>query len=173
MTTTAGDPLLELEYPRAFAEAFMSTMVEDKNKFRYLHLSGGMVERDQSRALWIKSSMRKIKVCSLSQAVRNPSGRKVLTLVQGQGELQMVDFAKTYEGWETIIARPGMVVQRGSLAGETSMMIAGSSGSFIRFDELAVALIDAVVHGSEELLSPLRLLQRGQELVREASKNQT
>jgi hypothetical protein len=85
----------------------------------------------------------------------------------------MVDFAKTHEGWETIIARPGMVVQRGSLAGETSMMIAGSSGSFIRFDELAVALIDAVVHGSEELLSPLRLLQRGQELVREASKNQT
>jgi hypothetical protein len=76
MTTTAGDPLLELEYPRAFAEAIMSTMVEDKNKFRYLHLSGGMVERDQSRALWIKSSMRKIKVCSLSQAARNPMGER-------------------------------------------------------------------------------------------------
>jgi hypothetical protein len=93
-------------------------------------------------------------------------------MMQGQGELQMIDFAKTNETWETIIARPGMVVQRGSLAGETSMIFAGSSGSFIRFDELAMALIDAVVHGSEELLTPLMLLQRGQKLVQKASENQ-
>jgi hypothetical protein len=66
MTTTAGDPLLELEYPKAFADAFMSTMAKSGNRFRYLHLSGGMVERDQNRTLWMKSSMRKIKVCNLS-----------------------------------------------------------------------------------------------------------
>jgi hypothetical protein len=77
----------------------------------------------------------------------------------------MLDFAKTNESWTTIIARPGMVVQRGSLIGETSMMIAGSSGSFIRYDELALALVDAVVHGSEELLLPHALVQRGQNLV--------
>ena len=68
--------------------------------------------------------------------------------------------------WETIIARPGMVVQRGAYIGEASMWLAGSSGSFIRADELALALIDAVMHGSDELLLPPMLLQRGQELAR-------
>ena len=71
--------------------------------------------------------------------------------------------------WQTIIARPGMVVQRGNYIGETSMWFAGSSGSFIRADELALALIDAVMHGSDELLLPNVLLQRAQELVEASS----
>ncbi|KAI4624664.1 hypothetical protein J4E83_004340 [Alternaria metachromatica] len=149
MTTTAGDPMLELEYPKAFAEAFASTMPVDSKRFRYLHLSGGMVERDQEKSLWMKGSMRKIK---------------------GRGEVQMLEFAKMNENWRTVIARPGMVVQRGSIVGEASMMMAGSSGSFIRFDELALALVDAVVHGSEELLLPSTLVQRGQQLAREATE---
>lgn len=62
MTTTAGNPVLELEYPKAFAEAFASTMPVGAKLFRYLHLSGGMVERDQDRSLWMKGSMRKTKV---------------------------------------------------------------------------------------------------------------
>lgn len=70
--------------------------------------------------------------------------------------------------WETIIARPGMVVQRSGYVGEASMWLAGSSGSFIRADELALALIDAVMHGSDELLLPPMLLQRGQELAKTA-----
>ncbi|CAN9133670.1 unnamed protein product [Alternaria alternata] len=144
MTTTAGNPVLELEYPKAFAEAFASTMTVGAKPFRYLHLSGGMVERDQDRSLWMKGSMRKTK---------------------GRGEVQMVDFAKTHENWITIVARPGMVVQRGSIIGEASMMVAGSSGSFIRYDELALALINAVMHGSEELLLPAALVQQGQQLV--------
>jgi hypothetical protein len=71
--------------------------------------------------------------------------------------------------WETIIARPGMVVQRSSYIGEASMWFAGSSGSFIRSDELALALIDAVMCGSGELLLPAALLQRGQELAKACS----
>ena len=82
----------------------------------------------------------------------------------------MLEFAKMNENWRTVIARPGMVVQRGSIVGEASMMMAGSSGSFIRFDELALALIDAVVQGSEELLLPHALVQRGQNLVGETIK---
>ena len=82
----------------------------------------------------------------------------------------MLEFAEMNKSWTTIIARPGMVVQRGSLVGEASMMMAGSSGSFIRFDELALALVDAVVHGSEELLLPSTLVQRGQQLAREATE---
>jgi hypothetical protein len=82
----------------------------------------------------------------------------------------MIDFAQANESWTTIIARPGMVVQRGSIIGEASMIVAGSSGSFIRYDELALALIDAVMHGSEELLLPLALVQRGQKLAQGATK---
>jgi hypothetical protein len=86
----------------------------------------------------------------------------------------MIEFAKTPAAnnlWDTIIARPGMVVTRGTFVEETSVMLAGGSGSFIRSDELALALIDAALHGSKELLLPLDLLQRGRELV--AIRNKT
>lgn len=62
MTTTAGDSFLELDYPSAFAKAFAPTVQINGKRFRYVHLSGGMVERDQTRALWVKSGVRKIKV---------------------------------------------------------------------------------------------------------------
>lgn len=92
-----------------------------------------------------------------------------LSTLQGQGETQMIEVANesTHGGlWDTIIARPGMVVQRGSYIGEASVWLAGSSGSFIRADELALALIDAAVQGSEALLLPPMLQRRGQELAR-------
>jgi hypothetical protein len=66
--------------------------------------------------------------------------------------------------WYTIITRPGMVVKRGTWVGETSVIMAGTSGTFIRSDELALALIDAVMHGGESLLLPHMLLKRGREL---------
>jgi hypothetical protein len=86
---------------------------------------------------------------------------------QGQGEMQMIDVARdpANDLWETIIARPGMVVKRGTWVGEATSMLAGVSGSFIRSDELALALIDAAMHGSEELLLPAALLKRGRELM--------
>lgn len=83
--------------------------------------------------------------------------------------MQMIEIVnKSIHGglWETIIARPGMVVQRSSYIGEASMWLASSSGSFIRSDELALALIDAAMHGSDELLLPAMLLRRGQELAK-------
>jgi len=79
----------------------------------------------------------------------------------------MIEFAKAPAAnglWDTIIARPGMVVKRGTYVGEASMTLSGASGSFIRSDELALALIDAVMNESEELLLPRMLLQRGREL---------
>jgi hypothetical protein len=63
MTTTAGDPVLELQYPKAFADAFAPTLASNGKRFRYLHLTGAIVERDQARALWLKSDARKMKVC--------------------------------------------------------------------------------------------------------------
>jgi hypothetical protein len=63
MGTTAGDKALELDYPLAFGNAFSKTLSESKKKFRYVHLSGAATERDQDKALWFKSEMRKMKVC--------------------------------------------------------------------------------------------------------------
>lgn len=82
----------------------------------------------------------------------------------------MINFANAPAAnglWDIIIARPGMVVKGGTYAGEASMVAFGSSGSFIRSTELAIALIDAVMHGSEELLLPPALLQRGQKLMQQ------
>ena len=85
----------------------------------------------------------------------------------------MIDFAKEVAAnhpWETIIARPGMVVTRGTFAGEASLMLTGASGSCIRSDELALALIDAATRGSEQLLLPSALLQRGRALIAESTR---
>lgn len=62
MGTTAGDKALEIDYPLAFSNAFSKTLAEAPKKFRYLHLSGGMTERDQGKALWFAGNMRKLKV---------------------------------------------------------------------------------------------------------------
>jgi hypothetical protein len=56
--------------------------------------------------------------------------------------------ASTTNGlWQTIVARPGLMIKRGTYSGEASMILGGTSGSFIRSNELALALIDAAQHG--------------------------
>jgi hypothetical protein len=66
MGTTAGDRVLEVDYPLAFAKAICKTVSGREKEFRYLHLSGAMTERDQSKSLWIKGEMRKIKASLIS-----------------------------------------------------------------------------------------------------------
>ena len=66
MGTTKANRELEVEYPRAFGQAMSSILGEregnGERKFRYVHLSGGMTERDQERSLWFKGDMRRMKV---------------------------------------------------------------------------------------------------------------
>ena len=71
MTTTAGDPVLELEYPRAFADAIAPSLARRGKQFRYLHLSGGLVERDQKKSLWFIERVRKTKVCVIGSNPRS------------------------------------------------------------------------------------------------------
>lgn len=78
MTTTAGDPMLELQYPKAFANAYTPTLSDGK-RFRYLHLTGAIVERNQARALWLKSNVRKMKVCWISLIGRDFHGIRLAT----------------------------------------------------------------------------------------------
>jgi hypothetical protein len=71
MTTTAGDAALELQYPKAFADAVAPTLATHDKRFRYVHLTGATVERDQAKALWLKSDVRKMKVCHCSPKSSN------------------------------------------------------------------------------------------------------
>ena len=61
---------INVEYTMAAMRAFgthLSFLVEGggKKKFRFVYLSGGMSERDQSRSLWMAGEMRKIRVLLL------------------------------------------------------------------------------------------------------------
>ncbi|KAF2001940.1 hypothetical protein P154DRAFT_489448 [Amniculicola lignicola CBS 123094] len=152
MTKAIVDRTLELDYPKAFAEAISNTIVEYEKPFRYIHLSARLVENDPDKSLWIAGSMRKLK-----------------------GELQMIEVAEdTSIGrfWETRIARPGMVVQRGATFGEALCML-GSTWT-IRSDELALALIDTVVSGSnEQVIDTVTLRNRGQNLFKRKLESTT
>lgn len=57
---------INVEYTMAAMRAFgthLSSLVEGRGKkFRFVYLSGGMSERDQSRSLWMAGEMRKIRV---------------------------------------------------------------------------------------------------------------
>jgi hypothetical protein len=62
MGTTAGDKVLEIDYPLAFGNAISKALPAEGKKFRYIHLSGAATERDQEKPLWFEGSMRKIKI---------------------------------------------------------------------------------------------------------------
>jgi hypothetical protein len=85
----------------------------------------------------------------------------------------MIEVANRNELWETIIARPGGVAKGGTLMANVGGMLGGSSGWSIRADELALALLDAVVNGSEvQIMARDQLLKRGQELLKESHRAQ-
>lgn len=64
MGNTAGDPVLEIDYPMAFATAFRATLsgTERESRFQYVHISGKYAESDQEKDIWYKKDLRKIKV---------------------------------------------------------------------------------------------------------------
>lgn len=79
----------------------------------------------------------------------------------------MLEVAERNDLWETIIARPGYVVKGETMFGSFAGMLGGSSGFAIRSDELALALLDAVINGSEtQVLQAQQLSHRGRQLLR-------
>jgi hypothetical protein len=62
MGSTVGNPVLEIDYPLAFAKAFAKTLPAYKKKFRYLHVSGALVETDQEKSLWFFRDARRVRV---------------------------------------------------------------------------------------------------------------
>jgi hypothetical protein len=62
MGTTAAIPEVELDYPLAFARAFAPTIPAGQTAFRFLHTSGVLAEKDQSKSLLFLQEGRRIKV---------------------------------------------------------------------------------------------------------------
>ena len=61
-----------VDYTIAAAKALIPLAEEqDGKKFRFVYLSGGAAERDQSRSLWFKGDYRRIRVSTLIRFASN------------------------------------------------------------------------------------------------------
>lgn len=65
MGTYDGNPVVEVEYPTAFAQAFLRGKREKTGKkFRFVFLRGAYTVEDQEKSLWFMSTARKGNVSS-------------------------------------------------------------------------------------------------------------
>ena len=53
---------VSIDYQQAAAEAFVSATAASGVKMRFVYVSGGLVERDQSKSLWFTDELRKVRV---------------------------------------------------------------------------------------------------------------
>lgn len=60
-TPTSGREI-HMDYAMAAVEALQSTL-EQGQPFRFVLVSGSLVEADQTKTLWLLSGMRKMRVC--------------------------------------------------------------------------------------------------------------
>ncbi|GLA73571.1 hypothetical protein AtubIFM55763_004498 [Aspergillus tubingensis] len=111
---------------RAFGTHLSSSVEEGGKKFRFVYLSGGMSERDQSRSLWMAGETRKIR---------------------GQVENELTDYEKdNNSSVEVFIARPGMVLARGM----SLRTLVFGMGPSIWVDDLAKVLVNVAVKGDKD-----------------------
>lgn len=60
MGTYDGNPVVEIQYPTAFAHAFLKGKREKNGKkFHFVFLRGAYTVEDQERSLWFMSTARK------------------------------------------------------------------------------------------------------------------
>lgn len=114
-------------YTFAAAEAFASSVAPHTTSgkpFRFLYLSGHLVERDQDKSLWFLGQMRKAR---------------------GTVETKLVEFEKQHADiWKSFTIRPWVVTD-----GET-MLSRTMPGYTIPVAELAAGMIEVAMNGSEE-----------------------
>ncbi|KAF5589025.1 uncharacterized protein FSUBG_11276 [Fusarium subglutinans] len=120
------------DYTMAGLEAMRSSGV--LRPFRVAYLSGVAVSRDVNQSLWIAPKYRRIRATA---------------------ENQVVAFAKDSDGAvEAVIAKPGSIPPKGGILVNTQTAISRglgiSTAEAVVLDDLAIALIDQVVHGIEK-----------------------
>ncbi|KAI7503829.1 hypothetical protein KC367_g1431 [Hortaea werneckii] len=135
-----GTPLSEgkqhLDFLLAAAEAFATHLLPGLRQrgkdFRFVNVSGMFTEKDEERSLWFLREVRKWR------------GRAERELVAFEGELRRRgevagggEGEGRGEGWQTVIARPGVV-----LRGRSGWAVWLIPGFTIPVEELAGALVD-------------------------------
>lgn len=56
------EPSIEVDYPTAFVQAVVEQQKARPRKFTYVHCSGVLAERDQTKPLWFLQEGRRAKV---------------------------------------------------------------------------------------------------------------
>ncbi|KAJ7446768.1 hypothetical protein FB451DRAFT_1148321 [Mycena latifolia] len=146
MGTTDAIPELEIDYPLAFARAIAPTLVAQQKQFRYMHTSGVLAERDQTKSLLFLQEGRRIK---------------------GTAENEVLAYAKekVHEGrWETYIVKPAMVLHT---EGDVLKRMGGCVLGTVKVNELAAVMIDVVRNGNkEQIIQNAEIVARGKALVK-------
>ncbi|KAJ7504311.1 hypothetical protein B0H11DRAFT_1981622 [Mycena galericulata] len=130
----------------AFARAFAPTLAGQEKPFRYMHTSGVLAERDQSKSLLFLQEGRRIK---------------------GTAETEMIAFAKqeVNQGhWETFIVKPAMVLHK---EGDVLKRLGGVLLGTVQVDQLAAVMIDVVSNGNkEQTLRNPEIVEKGKALLK-------
>ncbi|KAJ6615476.1 hypothetical protein B0H10DRAFT_2220325 [Mycena sp. CBHHK59/15] len=117
MGTTAAVREVEIDYPLAFANAFAPTLAAQQKPFRYIHCSGRLAEKDQTKPLLFLQEGRRIK---------------------GIAELEMMAMEQKHElhggRWVTFVAKPAMVLRK---EGDVLKRLGGYAIGAVRVDDLA------------------------------------
>ncbi|KAJ7203050.1 hypothetical protein GGX14DRAFT_369740 [Mycena pura] len=147
MGTTAAIPEVELDYPLAFARAFAPTIPAGQTAFRFLHTSGVLAEKDQSKSLLFFQEGRRIK---------------------GKAETELLAFAQEEAQtgrWETYVARPAMVLKK---EGDILKRMGGFVTGTVRVDVLAAVMIDVVCSRNQDgrIIENTEIMERGTLLVK-------
>ncbi|KAJ9658153.1 hypothetical protein H2198_003858 [Neophaeococcomyces mojaviensis] len=126
---SSSSPNVEIDFPMAFTQAMTRSWSQRLKPFRYVHCSGILAEKDQTKRLYFLQEGRRAK---------------------GQAEADLMNFAVNSHQrdlWQTCVMRPSMVlpIQPNALQRISSFIIGG-----IMVDDLARAAVDLTVNGNSK-----------------------
>ncbi|KAL8407722.1 hypothetical protein RB594_006529 [Gaeumannomyces avenae] len=137
--TLDGDTTSNLDYPLAFISSFVRILESNAvsgsegskalSKFRFIYLSGQMVETDQSKDLHLIPAARKIKSVFENEAMKFTEEHDKL--------------------WQTLIVRPGGVLPKDTIATSVLGLVMGMNWS-VRVEELAAFITYLALYGSKD-----------------------
>ncbi|KAI9728645.1 MAG: hypothetical protein M1828_002751 [Chrysothrix sp. TS-e1954] len=122
---SGGDRTSDVDYTLTAARKFLSEIQRTEGTpFRFVYLSGMLVERNQNAKLWFLSEVRKMR---------------------GEVEVELLQMReRNAKTWDVVIAKPGFV-ERSSNPLPRGLDAYMRS---IRVDEVAAALVEAATEGS-------------------------
>jgi len=125
-------PEVHKDFTMAAAQAFQ-TYIADKMastrglKFRFVYVSGALVERDRSKSLWFLSEMRKMR---------------------GDVENMVIELNQQSQGsWKSVVVRPAAITK-----GDPIFVRMFLPWLYISVETLAAALVDVAVTGESETI---------------------